>query len=215
LLAHVGNLNAVEMAVFENIAPVDPEAALAALERVADGSFSRRDSLSRIIRSIAYDPMLFSRCAEWLLRCRAGERESNTGIDSDRHLTSLFYIILSGTNAPIEQRLVALEAMLRSDDAYRRAVGIKALRNVLEAWHFSSGVDFEFGARPRDYGLWPKTGADIKRWYVSAFRLEHFSIRLGVSRVCEISVAFFFGNTFEKRGDCPPKLLNCARLHFA
>jgi hypothetical protein len=33
----------------------------------------------------------------------------------------------------------------------------------------------------------------------SAFStLEHFSIRLGVSRVREISVAFFFGNTFEK-----------------
>ena len=45
--------------------------------------------------------------------------------------------------------------------------------------------------------------------------LEHFSIRLGVSRVCEISVAFLFGNTFEKRGDCSPKLLNCARLHLA
>jgi hypothetical protein len=29
-------------------------------------------------------------------------------------------------------------------------------------------------------------------------KLEHFSIRLGVSRVREISVAFFFGNTFEK-----------------
>jgi hypothetical protein len=28
--------------------------------------------------------------------------------------------------------------------------------------------------------------------------LKHFSIRLGVSRVREISVAFFFGNTFEK-----------------
>src|ERR1700686_4215028 len=45
--------------------------------------------------------------------------------------------------------------------------------------------------------------------------LEHFSIRLGVSRVCEISFAFFFGNTVEKRGDCSPELLNCARLHFA
>jgi hypothetical protein len=45
--------------------------------------------------------------------------------------------------------------------------------------------------------------------------LEHFSIRLGVSRVREISVAFLFGDTFEKRGDCSPKLLNGARLHFA
>jgi replication-associated recombination protein RarA len=33
---------------------------------------------------------------------------------------------------------------------------------------------------------------------VGKSELEHFSIRLGVSRVREISVAFFFGNTFEK-----------------
>jgi len=45
--------------------------------------------------------------------------------------------------------------------------------------------------------------------------LEHFSIRLGVARVCEISFAFFFGNSFEKRGDCSPKFLNSSRLHFA
>src|SRR6202049_4690697 len=45
--------------------------------------------------------------------------------------------------------------------------------------------------------------------------LEHFSIRLGVACVCEISFAFVFGNLFEKRGDCSPKRLNGARLHFA
>ena len=44
--------------------------------------------------------------------------------------------------------------------------------------------------------------------------LEHFSIRLGVARVCEISFAFVFGNPFEKRGDCSPQLLNSARLHL-
>jgi hypothetical protein len=45
--------------------------------------------------------------------------------------------------------------------------------------------------------------------------LENFSIRLGVSRVCEISAAFFFGNAFQKNGDCSPKLVNSARIHFA
>src|SRR5260370_12596101 len=45
--------------------------------------------------------------------------------------------------------------------------------------------------------------------------LEHFSIRLGVARVCEISFAFVCGNLFEKRGDCSPKFLNSSRLHFA
>ncbi|HXO36919.1 MAG TPA: hypothetical protein VN901_31645, partial [Candidatus Acidoferrales bacterium] len=56
---------------------------------------------------------------------------------------------------------------------------------------------------------------DVAALQAAADRLEHFSIRLDVSRVREISVAFFFGNTFEKRGDCSPKLLNCARFHFA
>ena len=65
----------------------------------------------------------------------------------------------------------------------------------------------------------PLRGAQMDSWFVPPIvvpiMLEHYSIRLGVSRVREISVAFFFGNTFEKRGDCSPKLLDSASLHFA
>ena len=68
----------------------------------------------------------------------------------------------------------------------------------------------------------PALAADLVRRRVAvivavstASALEHFSFRFGVPRVCEISFAFFFGNTFEKRGDCSPKFLNSARLHFA
>jgi hypothetical protein len=175
-LANVTNLGAIEMAMFENIAPVDPEAVLALLEGVSPTSLSKRDSFSRTVRSIAYDPKLFDRCVELLLRFGAAERESDRGGDSHRYLTSLFYIVLSGTHAPIEQRLGVIQELLRSDDAYRRAAGLKALRNVLEAWHFSSGADFEFGARPRDYGFWPKTGADVKHWYGSALKLVEFVV---------------------------------------
>src|ERR1700674_2946431 len=46
-------------------------------------------------------------------------------------------------------------------------------------------------------------------------RSMHFSIRLGVARVCEISSAFVFGNLFEKGGDGVPQLFDSARLHFA
>jgi hypothetical protein len=57
----------------------------------------------------------------------------------------------------------------------------------------------------------PALHSDLFRYEM----LEHFSIRLGVARVCEISFAFVLGNLFEKRGDCSPKLVNGARLHFA
>ena len=71
------------------------------------------------------------------------------------------------------------------------------------------------GSAPRmaDHRSQPTRGKSVAFHVLEL--LEHFSIRLGVSRVREISVAFFFGNTFEKRGDCSPKLLNGARLHFA
>jgi hypothetical protein len=170
-LANVDNLDATEVTIFENIAPVDPEAIVTVLEGVASERCAMRDSFARIVRSIAYDPKFFDRCVELLLRFGESEPESSPGTDRDRHLTPLFHVILSGTHAPIEQRLCQLDVLLRSAEPYRRAAGIKALRSVLEAWHFGSGVDFEFGARPRDYGFWPKDGADLKHWYVSALML--------------------------------------------
>ena len=36
---------------------------------------------------------------------------------------------------------------------------------MLEAWHFSSGANFEFGARSRDYGYLPRTTADFQAWF--------------------------------------------------
>lgn len=171
LLANLANLSADEKAVFENIAPVDPEAVLAALERVAPEALSKRSPYPGIIRSIAYDPKFFDRCVELLLRFGEHAPQDDRGGDSDRDLTSLFHLILSGTHAPIGQRLVVVDLLLRSDNPYRRAVGIKALHNVLEGWQFGSGYDFEFGARPRDYGFWPQTGADLKHWYVLALKV--------------------------------------------
>jgi hypothetical protein len=138
---------------------------------MAPESISKHSPYPGTIRSIAYDPKLFNRCVELLLRFGENAPQDDRGGDSDRDLTSLFHLFLSGTHAPIEQRLAVVNSLLRSDIPCRRAVGITALHNVLEGWHFGSGYDFEFGARSRDYGFWPKTGADLKHWYVSGFKL--------------------------------------------
>jgi hypothetical protein len=49
-----------------------------------------------------------------------------------------------------------------------------AFRNMLEAVHFSSGFSFEFGARPRDYGFWPKNGAEVTHWFISVLKLAEY-----------------------------------------
>lgn len=50
-------------------------------------------------------------------------------------------------------------------------MGIAALDAMLEAMHFSSHYDFQFGAHSRDYGYQPKTYGDLTHWYRVAFEL--------------------------------------------
>ena len=161
--------------MFENVAPVLPEAALAALERAGNRHpdavmvvWRRHPSL---LRSLAYDPPLFERSAQVLARAatqHTDEREAKQASDT---FASLFTIYLSGTHATIEQRLGVIERLLGSGEAKARALGLAALDRVLEATHFSSAQGFEFGARSRDYGYRPRSGAEVIRWYGVAFAL--------------------------------------------
>jgi hypothetical protein len=171
LLSDVANLSELAMALFENVAPVAPEAVLSLLERTPQEALPKITAFERIVRSIAFDPKFFARCAAWLFAYGMLEKPGARVVDHDRYFTSLFYLVFSGTHASLDQRLAVLEPILRSDDARHRNVGIKALRNLLETMHFGSNLNFEFGARPRDYGSWPKTQDDITQWYVSSLKL--------------------------------------------
>jgi hypothetical protein len=190
LLADLANLNDLGIAMLENVAPVAPEAVVTAIERVTPEALSHRDRFVKIVRSIAFDAKLFGRCAELLIQFGETRNDDGGGRNIDDHLTSLFFIVLSGTHASMEQRLEVVEALLRSDSAYRRAVGVSALRNALEALHFSSAFSFEFGARPRDYGSWPKTDADLQHWYTSAIRLVETLVWSGLPIASEVRNAF-------------------------
>jgi hypothetical protein len=196
LLSDVANLNELEMALFENVAPVAPEAVLSLLERTPTEALPKSTMFEQIVRSIAFEPEFFMRCAAWLLAYEALENPNSIHVDSDRHFTSLFYLVFSGTHASLEQRLAVVKPLLDSDDVREREVGIKALRNLLEAIHFSSNFSFEFGAHPRDYGSWPKTQSDIDQWYISSLELvETFGLSGTVvaSDVCSAFAGKFRG----------------------
>jgi hypothetical protein len=169
LLEDVANLNDLGRAMFTNVAPVAPGAALAGIERAclgpngAEAAKACKEHVD-LLRSIAYDPELFERCVASmvgiLIAGDFGERAHETQL-----FASLFLLCLSGTHAPIEKRLKVIEALLASQDAKRRALGILALEAALEAWHFRAGSNFEFGARSRDYGYWPGTLEEVQHWF--------------------------------------------------
>lgn len=83
---------------------------------------------------------------------------------SDVH-GSLFTIYLSGTHATAAQRGAVVRSLLSAEEEQERVLGLLALDQMLEGFHFMSAYDFSFGGRSRDYGLHPKTYGDVREWY--------------------------------------------------
>ncbi|BCG63145.1 MAG: hypothetical protein methR_P0837 [Methyloprofundus sp.] len=185
MLANVSNLNDLEMAIFKNIAPINPEASLLAFERAAIDKNKGREFTSRgnkyfltytqLLRSLAYDAALFERCTQLLCRFALSEKPDEKSNSIRSMLKSLFHLYLSGTHASADQRLVIIKRLLDSRVEEQQELGLLLLDAALEAWHFSSLHGFDFGARSRNYGYSPSTGKDIKIWY-SLF--VDFSIQL-------------------------------------
>ena len=169
----IENLFQFDVDVLKNIAPVSPEATLSAVERAAHSSSgitftSRKNShhmmFVRLLRHLAYDPDLFDRSVNLIIRFAATE-DPNENDDSIRDvLKSLFYIHSSGTHASIEARAEIVQALLDSDKAIEQDLGLLILDAALETWHFSASHEFGFGARPRDFGYGPKTREDEVHW---------------------------------------------------
>lgn len=174
-LGDVTALTDIGRAMFENVAPVLPEAALAALERAGNYHLDAATMVWRrhraLLHSLAYDPPLFERSARVLARAATQSMDERDAKEASDTFVSLFTIYLSGTHATIEQRLGVIESLIKSDYAKARVLGMAALDEVLEATHFTSNHQFEFGARSRDYGYKPRSGADVTCWYRAALAL--------------------------------------------
>lgn len=173
ILANPAELDELHAEMFANIAPVAPEAVLAALEREARGPnrrllLEKHGEFVRLLRSLAYDPGLFDCCANLLADFAIGDSDEKHS-DVARTLKSLFFPYLSGTHATISQRIHVMEGLIRSPDAKRQRLGHEALRALLESWHFMSAYDFEFGSRSRDFGYHP-TFVELQAWYAAVLK---------------------------------------------
>lgn len=174
LLGDVTRLNDTGQAMFENVAPVSPNAALATLERVVNGDFGvvaavlKRHHL--LLRSLAYDPLLFERSTSLLVLATQG-LDKQEPMQASETFASLFTIYMSGTHATIEQRLGVIERLLQSSELSQRSLGLAALDKVLKTTFFTSNHYFEFGARSRDYGYQPRSKDEVSKWYSAALEL--------------------------------------------
>ena len=212
LLENVSSLNDLSKAMFENVAPVAPEDVLSALERACAQQPTAGEGYLDLLRSLAYEPAHFSRCMTLMATVLAAGKGSEQS-HGRQVFTSVFQLCLSGTHATIEQRLGVLESLLSSSDPKRRALGVAGLRAALEAWHFNSVSNFDFGARPRDFGYWPRTTQEVQSWFAAVLKLVETLARGGrlVAPDARAALAERFRGLWHRGGVCD-EIANVCRI---
>jgi hypothetical protein len=174
LLHNVAQLNADGNAIFTNIAPLAPQAALAAIEATAFGDNSEyflsidnngRGHWMHILRSLAFDPTLFDRAARILALFYSVEPARHNYNSAKTYFIELFHLYLSGTHATVEMRLQVVKYLINHpSDALQRA-GFEALNAMFQVGGFISSHDFSFGGRHRDHGWQPTSVDQLNHWF--------------------------------------------------
>ena len=176
MLGQLGSLNELGVSMLCNVAPVAPSATLDAIQRAineatVNGNQLKGEEFRTLLFSLAYDPNLFERALSSLFDLIEFEKPGPYSNQVRRSFQTLFQIRFSGTHATIGQRLAIIESLLGSESEQRREFGISSLNAALKTQDITSHQRFEFGARPRDYGLEPRTRDEILHWFRSALSL--------------------------------------------
>lgn len=174
LIGKVEKLGNSGMSILKNIAPINPEATLRAIERAAESgrgkTFTSRENrhyteITRLLCSLAYDSELFERSVSLLIKFALSEKKDENVNSIRSQLKSLFLILLSGTHATAEQRLKIIRRLISVNSRNANQLGFELLRSAFKTSHFISSNQFAFGARSRDAGYRPRTRKDVLEWY--------------------------------------------------
>lgn len=163
---------------FIHIAPGAPEAALAALERSLAGPM--RDQLldpgsegrryyPELLVHLAHDPDLFARAMEVLLAFALADSDARDERKATKHFLERFWPHLSFTLADQATRLEFIDRLLDDPSPKVRALGLEALDHMLEAGHFSSSLNLEFGAKAHLTEWRPRNGEGYVSWFGAAY----------------------------------------------
>jgi hypothetical protein len=166
--------------IISNIAPVAPEAVLTKLEMEIDGpngllslapTSSKHSQWVPLIKAIGYDANFFDRVITILARILASQPERDSSDSTLTAFSECFYMSLSGTQAAPRQRCAAIKRLAVSDDDGLRRCSKTAIGALIKSDNFMSMGNYDFGARSRDWGWYPKNIQDFKAWLEEAISL--------------------------------------------
>ncbi|MFC4633474.1 hypothetical protein ACFO3O_06125 [Dokdonia ponticola] len=170
-----GKLNYDQVKMVKYLAPVNPHATLELLESWSSGEnedyFTSRENKShyeytRILKNIAYDPKLFSRSVDLIIKFALRESPTENNNPTRRVLAPLFQLQLSGTHANIETRLKTIKRLLDSLEVKERDLGSLLIKSLLTSSSFVGSPSDEINSKNQDYGKIANTYQEYLDWYL-------------------------------------------------
>lgn len=166
------NIDKHEMAILDCIKVISPEKILYKLEQIDIREFFTRNNnfyyeWSRILLYIAYDSKLFFRATMLIVEFAKSEKVGENYNSIRDILYKLFHIMLSGTHAPIEERLKIIDLLIYDSCEISNELALKLIDELLETGGFIGQIVGENTSRKRDYGYLPKTNQEFRNWYIT------------------------------------------------
>ncbi len=171
LLDDVTKLDYFTIHLFQNVAPVDIEITLGAIEKAKNNEFffssknPHSNVIKNIINSIAYEEKYFKRCVNLLIQFVLNEREGRKHDTFIQSLKGLFQIHLSGTMAKVELRLEIIKELLEKNNKNYKEIGFQLLASALKTRSFNAFFPLSFGSHERNIGYYPETPEEKRTWY--------------------------------------------------
>ena len=110
-----------------------------------------------ILSYAAYEAEYFQTAVRIIIKFALSEKPGNNTNSIRNVLSNLFHIYLSGTYAPLKDRLEIIDELINSDNTGEQELGLFLLDNVLEYGRSFIGTPMhDNGTKIRDYGLIPK-----------------------------------------------------------
>lgn len=163
---------------FANMAPCASGATLAAFERALAGSQrskllapdaeGRQDYVELLVH-LAHDASHFARALEILLAFALEDGDESDSSSAKKHLLERFWPELSFTLADQPLRLEFIDRMNDDPSPRVRSLGLEALDHMLEAGHFSSSLNLEFGSKVISREWRPRGLPGLESWFGDAY----------------------------------------------
>lgn len=163
---------------FNHMAPAAPGAALASFERslagpqreqLLDPHSEGRRYYPELLVHLAHEPSLFGRAMEVLLAFALADGDARDDHKATKHFLERFWTHLSFTLADQATRLDFIDRLLDDPNKGARTLGLEALDHMLDAGHFSSSLNLEFGAKAHLKEWRPRSREGYRGWFGAAY----------------------------------------------